>query len=49
MRIRYCERCDRYTMMEICLCGSKTSLAIPPKYSPDDKYKHLKRQLRWNL
>jgi H/ACA ribonucleoprotein complex subunit 3 len=48
MKIRYCEECDRYTMKQQCGCGKKTSLVGPPKYSPDDKYKEIKRRVRWS-
>jgi H/ACA ribonucleoprotein complex subunit 3 len=32
-------------MKEVCpLCGNKTSVPKPPKYSPEDKYAKYRRQ-----
>jgi rRNA maturation protein Nop10 len=48
MRIRYCGRCDKYTLREKCLCGSATKLRTPAKFKPDDKYEHYRRDAKWN-
>lgn len=46
MRIRKCEKCEKYTFKEICpLCGSLTSNPEPPTYSPSDKYGYFRRKL----
>ncbi len=37
--IMKCPKCGFYTMKRVCpICGSKTEIAKPPKFSPDDKY-----------
>ncbi len=37
--IMKCPDCGIYTMKPICpLCGGKTEIAKPQKFSPDDKY-----------
>ena len=39
-----CEDCDAYTLKETCPhCNGKAVLAIPPKYSPLDKYAKYRR------
>ena len=39
MRMRKCPNCGRYTLKDICpVCGVKTVLPIPPKFSPEDRY-----------
>ena len=39
-----CNKCDKYTLEGVCPdCGSKTFSAIPPKYSPEDKYAKFRR------
>lgn len=48
--IRKCSRCGTYTMREVCsVCGQRTSMAIPPKYSENDrfqKYRIMQRGVR---
>ncbi|MCX8208197.1 MAG: RNA-protein complex protein Nop10 [Sulfolobales archaeon] len=37
--MRKCSNCGRYTLKEHCpVCGSKTSVASPPRFSPVDRY-----------
>ncbi len=38
--LRVCTKCGRYTIMqENCpVCGSKTRVPHPPRFSPEDKY-----------
>ena len=45
-RISRCDNCKKYTMGEICGCGSKTIIAAPIKYSPDDKFVHYRRKAK---
>ncbi|MCK4443222.1 MAG: RNA-protein complex protein Nop10 [Thermoplasmata archaeon] len=45
--IRKCRSCDVYTLMEACsACGGPTVMAIPPRYSPEDKYGDYRRKLK---
>ncbi|MEE9115333.1 MAG: RNA-protein complex protein Nop10 [Thermoplasmata archaeon] len=45
--IRRCKDCDVYTLKEHCSkCGSQTVMALPPRYSPEDKYGHYRRKLK---
>jgi H/ACA ribonucleoprotein complex subunit 3 len=46
MRILKCEKCGNYSMNENCRCGGKNVIVKPPKYSPDDKYAGLRRQVK---
>jgi H/ACA ribonucleoprotein complex subunit 3 len=46
-KILYCKECSRYTLKETCPgCGKAAVQAKPLKYSPEDKYGHLRRQAR---
>jgi len=46
-KIKKCLRCGKYTLKEICpLCGEKTKLAHPPKFSPEDPYGEYRRRLK---
>ncbi len=37
--MRRCPECGRYTMKEVCpVCGVKTYVPHPPRFSPEDKY-----------
>lgn len=38
-----CPACNRYTLKETCVCGTKTILARPPRFSLDDKYGKYRR------
>ena len=45
--IYICEKCNKYTMQEVCTsCKKKTILAKPPKYSPEDKYGVYRRKMK---
>jgi H/ACA ribonucleoprotein complex subunit 3 len=45
--IRRCKSCDVFTMKEECTeCGSQTVMALPPRYSPEDKYGDYRRKLK---
>ncbi|WP_010916669.1 RNA-protein complex protein Nop10 [Thermoplasma volcanium] len=43
--IRKCRKCGRYTMEEICpVCGSQTYIAVPPRFSPVDRFKKYRME-----
>ena len=44
--IHKCGNCGKYTMKEICDCGSKTLVAKPLKYSQDDKFQPYRRNAK---
>jgi len=45
--IMICAGCGKYTLKESCSdCNKPTVEARPPKYSPEDKYGHLRRQTK---
>lgn len=45
--IRKCRICRIYTMREICpSCGKRTAMALPPRYSPDDRFGKYRRMLK---
>ncbi|RLG72918.1 MAG: RNA-protein complex protein Nop10 [Methanobacteriota archaeon] len=45
--IRKCPGCGRYTLKELCPnCGKETHHAIPPKFSPEDRYGAYRRALK---
>ncbi|MEM0155549.1 MAG: RNA-protein complex protein Nop10 [Thermoplasmataceae archaeon] len=45
--IRKCTENGHYTMKETCpICGSHTEFAIPPKYSPSDRFQKYRLKLR---
>lgn len=47
-QLRRCGECMSYTLRDACAsCGSKTSLAHPAKFSPDDKYKRYRLSSRY--
>jgi H/ACA ribonucleoprotein complex subunit 3 len=46
-KMRKCKKCTRYTFKDICPdCGERTSIPIPPKYSPEDPYQKYRIKLR---
>lgn len=46
MKMRKCFVCKIYTFKEKCSkCGIETILPSPPKFSPQDKYGKLRRDL----
>lgn len=45
--LRKCPACRSYTMKETCpKCGGTTIMAMPAKYSPDDRYGEYRRRLK---
>jgi len=42
--ISKCPKCSKYTMKEICGCGSRTLLSKPLKYSPEDRLISYRRK-----
>jgi len=45
--IHKCSSCGKYTLEEKCpACGALTLIPRPPKYSPEDKYAKMKRDLK---
>ncbi len=45
--MRKCANCGRYTLKEKCpICGGKTYMPIPPRFSPEDPYGRYRRKLR---
>jgi H/ACA ribonucleoprotein complex subunit 3 len=45
--IHKCVSCNKYTLKESCPdCGSATILPRPPKYSSEDKYAQMKREIK---
>ncbi len=44
--LRKCERCGRYTMKDICFCGNETSVPVPPRFSPQDRFGSYRRRLK---
>ena len=44
--IMICPVCHEYSMKEACTCGQKLVDPKPPKYSPDDKYAEVKREIK---
>ncbi|WP_010478770.1 RNA-protein complex protein Nop10 [Thermococcus zilligii] len=46
-RIKKCPKCGRYTLKETCpVCGEKTRVAHPPRFSPEDPYGEYRRRLK---
>ncbi|MBI2575809.1 nucleolar RNA-binding Nop10p family protein [Candidatus Woesearchaeota archaeon] len=42
-----CVPCNSYTLKEACaVCSATTVPAIPPRYSPDDKYGDYRRKAK---
>ncbi len=41
-----CKTCGKYTMQEKCGCGGIAVTVIPAKFSPEDKYAHLRRKAK---
>jgi H/ACA ribonucleoprotein complex subunit 3 len=45
--LRRCDSCSVYTLKEACpKCQGATSMPIPAKYSPEDRYGKYRRQLK---
>ena len=42
-----CAQCNGYTLRAACSkCGSATVMAMPAKYSPEDRYGEYRRRLK---
>ncbi|PIN81297.1 ribosome biogenesis protein [Candidatus Woesearchaeota archaeon CG10_big_fil_rev_8_21_14_0_10_32_9] len=46
VHILKCTQCESYGLDELCTCGSKRIIIIPPKFSPEDKYAKYRRQAK---
>lgn len=47
MHILKCPNCQKYTLEKICpSCKAETLLPRPPKFSLDDKYAGLRREVK---
>ncbi len=47
VQMRKCGSCGRYTLKATCpVCGGKTYMPIPPRFSPEDPYGKYRRKLR---
>jgi H/ACA ribonucleoprotein complex subunit 3 len=45
--IRRCPEDSTYTLRERCpRCGAPTAMAVPPRYSPEDRYGVYRRKLK---
>lgn len=45
--IRQCTACGNYTLAEKCpSCGEPSRDPTPPKYSPEDRWGHLRRRAK---
>lgn len=45
--ISKCTNCGKYTMKDVCSCGSKTLFSRPLKYTPDDKITAYRRKAKY--
>jgi len=41
-----CENCGKYTMKDVCACGSKSLTPKPAKFSIEDKYGSYRRKAK---
>jgi H/ACA ribonucleoprotein complex subunit 3 len=45
--LRRCGSCSVYTLKETCpKCGGATSMPMPARYSPEDRYGRYRRKLK---
>ncbi len=45
--IKKCPKCGRYTLKDFCpVCGERTIMSIPPRFSPEDPYGEYRRKLK---
>ncbi|MFA6461117.1 MAG: nucleolar RNA-binding Nop10p family protein [Candidatus Woesearchaeota archaeon] len=45
--LHHCKNCDRYTLNESCpSCHTLTEIPRPPKFSLEDKYAGMRRELK---
>jgi len=43
----YCVKCGIYTLKKKCgICGGKTNIRKPPRFSPQDNYGAYRRKLK---
>ncbi len=50
VRIMKCPNCGQYTLQDFCpLCGTKTRVPYPPKFSPEDPYGEYRRKMKRKL
>lgn len=46
-RMRYCAKCDDYTLQDTCpKCKGAAKPNVPAKYSPEDHYGEYRRKLK---
>ncbi|EEZ93331.1 MAG: H/ACA RNA-protein complex component Nop10p [Candidatus Parvarchaeum acidiphilum ARMAN-4] len=46
-RIRFCSKCNSYTLQKICKnCGSETEINAPQKYSKDETVAYYRRKIK---
>ncbi len=46
-KIKFCEKCKKYTMKDECAeCNENSIRRIPPRYSPDDKNAKYRRKTK---
>ncbi|MDI6707819.1 MAG: RNA-protein complex protein Nop10 [Candidatus Thermoplasmatota archaeon] len=46
-RLRKCLHCNLYTLKQVCSkCHSQTTVPIPARFSPEDRYGKYRRMLR---
>lgn len=45
--IRKCRNCETYTLKEECpKCGSFADVALPPRYSPQDRFQRFRLKMK---
>lgn len=45
--IRQCPACETYTLEAVCpKCGTPSRDPTPPRYSPEDRWGHLRRRAK---
>ena len=45
--LRRCPVCQEYMLDPVCKrCGAQTSVPVPPRYSPEDRYGEYRRRLK---
>lgn len=46
MEILRCISCKKFSLSNLCSCGSESKNPLPPKYSPDDLYEKYRRDAK---
>jgi H/ACA ribonucleoprotein complex subunit 3 len=46
LQILKCPKCSSYALSATCACGGMRIPVHPPKFSPEDKYAHYRRQYK---